>query len=332
MSALAGLPEAAFAIAPELRFLTDISEPRAPCGACPVAVPAAQLPANPHLFHEDARCCTYHPELPAWLAGRALRDPVSAPLIRARLQNPEGRRADGIAPPASTQVTRGQFGRRIEDRCPYWAGGELACGIWAHRTEVCRTWHCRYSDGDRSRMLWGDAKRLMRLIFDRLNDYCMQSGEPPGEDAGAEEHEAWYLACDALIEQAPLDLVAALRDGEIADAAERLTESIAALDLPLPPLLVVAISDVQRRSDGSARLCGHSPRDGVDVPPGIFLFLGRLDGQKLWRQALEEARADGLKIEESLVELLYRRTILRPPRSKTMEPGGQLTLNGVIIG
>jgi len=331
MSALAGLPDAVFAIAPELRQLDGLSEPRADCSACPLAVPAAQLEQQPHMFHSDARCCTYHPELPNWLAGRALRDPDAAPRLRARLQDPAGLTPESLAPRARSYVSRHDFGRELSLRCPYWAGGELACGAWAHRAEVCRTWHCRFSDGDRSRTAWADAKRLMHHTFARMSYYCTLSATPPPEGAAPERMEAWYLHCAQLIDDTPLDLIATLRDEAVAHAGQRLLSSLAALGQPLPDVLVAAIAHVGHQPDGTILLAGDTLRDTVTTPGDIFRFIGRLDGQTPWRDALAAAHGDGLQFSEADVEHLYRLNVLRPPRSKTLDPGAQLVVNGQVI-
>lgn len=316
MSALVGLPEAVFAIAPELRQLSEVSEPRSDCAACPVSVTAEQLAEQPHMFLREARCCTYHPTLPNWLAGRALRDPNAAPWVRARMQDPAGLTPENLTPHARSYVSAREFGRNVALRCPYWVGGDLACGTWKHRTEVCRTWHCRFSDGDRSRRVWDATRRLMRHVFDRLRDYCTHTGTPPLQGASASQLEMWYLRCAQLIDDTPLIHIAALRDEAVADAGARLLAALADLDQPPPNIVIAAIAHVDWRPDGTIRLASDTLRDSVIVPGDIFRFIGRLDGQTPWRQALTEAQQDGLQFSEADVVHLYRRNLLQPPSSQ----------------
>jgi hypothetical protein len=332
MSALAGLPEAVFAIAPELRQIEGLSEPRAVCSACPVSASGETFARQPHMFHADARCCTYHPTLENWLAGRALRHPVSATLIRKRLQQRDGLRVDAIAPHADASVSQKEFGRVLEKRCPYWVGGELACGIWHHRTEVCRTWHCRYSDGERTRNVWFSVKNLMCQVSAQLTAYCSRHSESPAAGASAEEIEAWYLSCADLVDEIPPDDLAALRDDQIAQTAAQLLDDLKQLDQPLPDVLGVAISSVVPMPGGTMRLANDTLRDAIDMPSNIFLFLGRLDGKMSWREALAAARADGLTISDEQVDALYRRDILRLPRTSPDTLGGQIVLNGQVLG
>lgn len=331
MSVLSGLPAAAFAIAPELRLLEGRSEPRAACTACPVSVPPEQLDDHPEHFRADARCCTYHPELLSWQLGRALRDPDSAALVSARLARGDAVSAKSIAAPPGTWVSRERFGRDLADRCPYWQGGALACGIWRHRTGVCRTWFCLVDDATRSLDVWGEARRLIRAVSRALARHCDEAGAPPADDAGAEALAAWYIRCAERVEALTDAQAAALRDEAVAHAASRLEAALGAVGMPVPDIVTASVKDIAHRPDGCIRLVGYRRQDPVVVPGLIFRFIGRLDGQTPWRDALAAARDDGLVLSDAAVEHLFRRGVLQPARSPDMTPGAQLVINDQVV-
>lgn len=322
MSVLVGLPEASFAIAPELRLLEGLQEPRSTCSSCPIAVPPEQLDANPRSYRDDARCCTYHPELLCWQVGRALQDPGSAGLVRARLETGECTSAAGIERP-NTWVNADLFGRRLRDRCPYWAGGELACGIWCHRTGVCRVWFCRVEDGDRSLRFWGEASRLIRLTAEALAIHCLEAGAPPAEGASPAALAEWFVRCAERVAALSPEQAAALRDDDIAATAERMEAALASLGGPVPDIVTASIREVAPLPGGRLRIVGYRHEDPVEVPGQIFLFIGRLDGQTRWQDAVAAARADGLALSDAGVELLYRRGVIDVPSV----PGAQVVIN-----
>jgi hypothetical protein len=325
-SALHNLPAAV------LDWLGDLdlpAEPRSDCAACPQACAAADLPAHPDRFHDDARCCTYHPALSAWMVGRILVDGgQGAALIAARMAERDGVSAAGIrADTAHTQrrIALGDagFGRAVEVRCPFWVGGELACGIWSHRDSVCRSWFCRSGDGPRSVAMWMRLKSLLRALEDHLRRLCEARGTPPPDDAPEAVLMDWYRQCAAVV----AELTAADLEGDAVLTALRaeVVTLRAALEQPTPPLLGAAIHGI-KPVPGGLSLTGYSCWDPVVVPAGIFRFLGRLTGEQSWRDALAAANAELEEpIPEALVEEMYRRGALQVLRGpEDLEVGGAI--------
>ena len=289
-------------------------EKRSDCAACPQACGAADLSQHPWRFHEETRCCTYHPALPNWLVGRILAaGGAGAALIRARLQDREGVHAEGIFASMerlNLQKRLGEagFGRSPEIRCPYWVGGELTCGIWENRNAVCRTWFCKTADGPRSTAMWRHLETLMRGLESRLQKLCMEQGTPPPADAPVEDLCDWYQQCAEVV--AGLT-VADLDDPQLVALRDEFPMLLEVLSQPLPPLLGAAISDM-RAVDGGIEMRGYSRWDQLVVPMGIFRLLGRLTGEMGWREALQLANSELPEpIPESLVEEMYRRGLLQ---------------------
>ena len=326
-SALHNLPAAVLA---RLDGLTLPDEPRADCDACPMACAPEALPENPRRFHEDARCCTYHPALANWMVGQILETGgPPADLIIARMADRDGVSADGICASRAhvdLRVSLGEqgFGRSISVRCPYWVGGELACGIWENRDAVCRSWFCKTEDGPRSVAVWTRLKSLLRAYEDQLRGICNARGEIPPDDASDAVLMDWYRQCARV--------VADLRPEEIADPGlDEVLESLVALQAelhqPLPPLLGAAIRDV-KPVEGGMEMRGYSRWDPVVVPKTIFQLLGRLTGEIPWKQALAEANAALPEpLPEALVEHMYRRGVLRPLAGpQDLEVGGSVRI------
>lgn len=329
-SALHNLPPAV------LKWLGDLDlpdEPRADCGACPMACSAEALPQHPRRFLDEARCCTYHPALPAWMVGQILEaGGQGEALIVARMADRDGVSAAGIRA-SSTHVQRrialgdDGFGRSAEVRCPYWVGGELACGIWNHRDAVCRSWFCKTEDGPRSVALWMRLKSLLRTLEDHLRHLCDARGTPPPDDAPTAVLLDWYRQCAGFIAELT---VADLDDeeGVLTEVRDTLAGLRGALNQPLPAVLGASIRDM-RPVEGGMEMQGYSRWDPVVVPRGIFRVLGRLTGELGWREALALANGELEEpLEEALIEEMYRRGALREiGGAEDLEVGGRVSVS-----
>src|SRR5690349_6644294 len=144
LSPFAGGPAVLAALAPELTD-TPAGEPRADCARCPLAAEHAPPPWS---FRADTRCCTYHPFLASFRAGAALgRGGDGAARVMALIADPAGMSALGIGPDAARAARQrdgGGFGNDLTLRCPFWVGGEHACGVWHDRPPTCRGWFCKH--------------------------------------------------------------------------------------------------------------------------------------------------------------------------------------------
>ncbi len=310
---LAGLPSALLALAGALEageVLPDglPEERRADCGACPMAAPPGAPPDRDRPFRHGLRCCTFHPRVPNFLLGAALdRGGVGEAGVMARLEDPDGVSAMGIEQGAAARehyeavVTRG-FGIDPGLLCPYWAGGELACGIWMDRAAACRSWHCRYQDGPRGRAVWQRAQGVLELAELLLAQRCVDAGGAPEEGAGAAVMAGWYQGCAARVAAMTREEALALREPLLEELEAALAGADAARRAPLPAVLTPAVKGFERRGE-RVRLRGDAGFDPVDAPMGVFALIARLDGRP-WREALAGANGE---LDEALPEALVAR-------------------------
>lgn len=316
------LPEVYCQLAAELVDTADWSEPDADCGDCVMLPARLGATAHPWAFASDARCCTYHPELPNFLCGRALtRGDPGAALVRARLRDPSGVGAWGIRPSEGYRKRRQnsveRFGRDVQMRCPYWVGGDLACGIWNERNAVCRTWFCRHRDGLFGAVRWTARRRLLAHIELRVADYLARVCDPPQNDADPAAWEAFYRRCASRADRLdPRDLDA-IADDQLTALRHRLSSGLQVLDSGLPEVVVPVIRGFEV-VDGRLWVHGYSRYDLVSLPPSSIYFFAELSGRRDWRSALRRVRAgqspgQSAAMTETLVRELYRIDILQSP-------------------
>lgn len=300
------MPDALRRLVPEVEAAWP-AEPRSSCGACP-------LLADPReRFSAETRCCTYHPRLWNWQAGRALRrEGPGSDKLRARIEAGSGVDATGVAPPAGWRERyfspRMAFGRDVSMRCPYWVGGTESCGIWRDRNATCRTWFCRHDDGPAGQRAWSALRAALDVAEGHLADRCLRELAPPRAPASAAVWASWFVACaahvDTLTEAAPPEA--------LADRRAVARDALAALGGPMPDRLIPAVRD-QDADDERLWLIGYSRYDPFPAPPGVVELLVRLDGQRTWREALAAAEAVVGPIGEDVVRGMWRAGLLGVP-------------------
>jgi hypothetical protein len=302
-------------------------EPLATCGDCALKPRPGSVERAP-VFPAAARCCTYHPRLPAFLVGRALRrGGEGAAKIRARLAEPDGVSAEGIRAPASHRAAAAEgagFGHEQRLTCPFWSAEApqgRGCTVHLDREAVCRTWHCRRDQGIRSHAAWMALKELLMCVEATLVDACVAGGEPPGQGAPPEVWEAWFVACADRVDGLGPGEVDRLRGERLDTLRARVAARLDERDAPMPEVVIPTLRSWVVRGDGIT-LTTWSAYDPVEAPPWIFELLSRLDGQRTWRvaAALTEA-AIGVPVGDALVARLYRRGALGPPEYVDVMPG-----------
>jgi hypothetical protein len=315
----AGLPAAFRELVPELDALDWAEESRATCERCAMVPETCGEPASsPWAFHPGTRCCTYFPMLANFLAGRALREGgVAAGLVMQRIVEGAGITALAIAPTEAwvtlyRQAMAERFGRDPSLLCPYWVGGERACGLWAHRSATCRTWFCKHDQGLGGAVEWSQVKQVLARAETLLARFCVDRGEPPGQGAAVQAWRDWYLWCAGRVDEAGGDEIRALADEVLIEQRSDLVQ-IKRIRPRVPPDVVVpAVSEMWPEARG-VRISGYSHYDTVLAPGSIFAFLSRLDGVRTWRQALAGASAAGAVIDEVVVHELYRVGAIEAP-------------------
>ena len=160
-------------------------EERSTCGACPLVIEGEAGVAYPFSMAREARCCTAQPNLANFLVGRT----GDAVVVRARLDNRDGISAWGIRAVAGydaefpTRAKHG-FGRDVGMRCPFWVGGDHACGVWLGRSARCRAFFCRHDRGLAGALSWSQAAGLGVAIEAAIATHFVATlGGAPADDA-----------------------------------------------------------------------------------------------------------------------------------------------------
>jgi Fe-S-cluster containining protein len=308
-------------VIPELENWRFGSESFATCSSCPMQPqPGQVLPEHRPVFTAKARCCTYHPDLPNFLAGRALkRGGVGAEKIRARLENPEVRYATGIVRPAEVaeqylEFGKTSFGNREDLTCPYWVSGKHNCSIYADRNAVCRTWHCKSVDGAKGHAAWTALRWLLLEVESELSKIAITT-EAPSRETSVETWVEWYIACAKRVEDLNAETLKTLRTPRLEQLIIEVARAVTVRDAHLPEVLAPSIATWFVEPDGVA-MTAWSGYDLVDAPSWIFELLSRMDGTKSWREAkFQTEAAIGTAISDDLIHTLHRRGLLSAPES-----------------
>ncbi len=166
-------------------------EEKATCSNCAMLPPVggSALEAN-HFFSPNAKCCTYMPALPNFLAGRILADKQDDMLrgresILARLQQIEAATPLWLDKSLTNDFKysnrRPYFGQLDDMVCPHYIDEEGGlCSIWRHRNAVCSTWYCKHTRGDVGLQFWTSLRDLFIAIESELAKWCaLELGIPP---------------------------------------------------------------------------------------------------------------------------------------------------------
>jgi hypothetical protein len=158
---------------PEFFDRPEVVETRATCDTCAMCDHGQTAPVEMDYFHPDAKCCTYHPNLPNYLVGAILAD-TSDELaegrkrIRDKIAARIGVTPQYVSAPRKYSVlyaaARGQgfFGRTLNMMCPYFDkenGGR--CTVWRYRESVCSTYFCKYTAGKPGWEFWDTVKSYL---------------------------------------------------------------------------------------------------------------------------------------------------------------------------
>lgn len=318
--ALAGLGPAEHALVPELAAIAWPEESAATCSDCVMASPHPDR----EVFLEEARCCTFFPRLVNFKVGRVLQaGGAGAAVMRGLLGAGASVMALGVQPGPEWMaqyfaVGPGGFGHTLALRCPYWVGGELACGVWSERNHVCRTWFCKHDEGQQGQDLWDGLRDVLGRADRVLADALVAGGEPPEDSEDPALWEAWFLGCAERLDG--LDTAGLADDPKLADLRQKLRDADAARGGALPDVLAPSLMKWEVRPEGGW-VYSYSPYDECPVPGDIWQLLSRLDGERTWQQAVAETRAAGFSADEPLIRALVRIGALEHRDPRHTEPG-----------
>ncbi len=294
---------------PVLREFAGATEAAADCSNCVMVPP--QVPADhPRAFNPDTRCCTYYPDLPNFLIGRALAGEGAQAMAAELLACGSRLSAWGIEQPQDVPNPTGErYGRDLSARCPYWVGGQHACAIWAERNGVCRTWFCRYDQGRAGRQRWYRLMLLLEWIETALANICVEAGQPPTGDVSEATWHQWFAWCADFVSTVGVDQIRGVYDDIIEGRVNDVREAVAARPVDLPDVVVPDITRATGTADGLA-LEGYSSFDWVDIPTGGLRLFTAMDGVRTWREAARTSDID-TGVAEAMVRELYRIDILK---------------------
>jgi hypothetical protein len=158
-------------------------EPLSTCHDCAMcAKPGVKYSPGFRPYRADVKCCSYHPELPNFLVGRALDDDGLMPEGRASLEARIAARAGvtplGLAPAPMYQLmyaraSQKAFGRTRTLICPHFVDRDGGlCGIWRHRNGVCATYFCRFDRGPVGAEFWSTLNGTLSQVERALSLWC----------------------------------------------------------------------------------------------------------------------------------------------------------------
>lgn len=160
-------------------------EEKATCASCAMCAPAGGAADGVTYFRPDAKCCTYHPVLPNYLAGAVLADErgdmaEGKRRIREKIAARTGVSPQWIAPSRKTDVLfraarQSAFGRSLTLLCPYFEREQHTCTVWRHRESVCTTYFCKHTRGADGQAFWQNLRWVMTWVEAALSGLAARS-------------------------------------------------------------------------------------------------------------------------------------------------------------
>ena len=166
-----------------------IDETRATCARCAMCDQGGDSAAGAQLetgfFQPDVKCCSYHPTLPNYLVGAALRDESPAQQegrarLRAKLAARVGVTPGWLAAPRKYLVLyeaarESSFGRSEALLCPYYVRDGGSCSIWPYRESICATFFCKHVAGASGHAFWRALRKYLSHVEAALSRYAVAS-------------------------------------------------------------------------------------------------------------------------------------------------------------
>jgi hypothetical protein len=312
-------------------------ESLADCARCPMC----RRPGEPRAlrgsyFRPDARCCTFYPSLPNYLAG-ALLEGRSAALregrgrLRRLLLDPGGADALAVGPPPGQGRRHARwsdrgFGRWHSLLCPYFRRGANDCSIWAYRNSVCSAYFCRPAGGIPGAEFWRAVQRYLGVVERALARHaagdpgrCADGGRPRlGRRGGrASPWEERYREAYEIVRRMDPRSVARVGGAEARQALE-------AVRLTLRRMLDRSLPERLRCNPAlSARRTRHGVH--LEVPGALAYLLATptwealrcFDGKREQEAVVRTVRRErGLELTREFLLAAYRAGILLSDRPR----------------
>jgi hypothetical protein len=319
---------------PELFDRPIIEETRATCARCAMCdhTGAAASDGDTGFFEPDVKCCSYHPTLPNYLVGAALRDTSPAQAtgrerLRAKIAARVGITPGWVAAPRKYLVLydaarESSFGRSESLLCPYYVRDGGSCSIWPYRESICATFFCKHVAGATGHAFWRALRRYLAHVEAALSRYAIASlGEgavepdlprmrltredledrpPTAADYASHwgawlgREEAFYIECAAVVEGVTQAEYARVVDD--AGGREMLAETTSLYDALTTPKLAPRLvrNPVLRAvpAEGGAFVTTYSRYDPLFVTQDLFDALGEFSADETTAEVLERLRRD----------------------------------------
>jgi hypothetical protein len=324
-------------------------ESNATCDDCAMCNPSGgSLTSDVGYYDRALKCCTFFPELPNFLAGRALAgDGPGAAALRALINHEGGTRGNAtlrsVEPDAKyaavyDQQRKAGFGRDPDLLCPYAVDRDAPagprCGIWQYRNSVCTTFFCKHVRGLTGFQFWQTLKGLLGALEWSLSWWAITqvldrpasaytAGTTRATEANAirlrpdawnlwpGSREAFYVACADRVEAlSPEDVI------QVAGMSARLhhlelLERFEALMSPRPPdRLRAAPFSILRQCGQRATIQALTCSEPMEAPVALLPVLQYFDG-KPTAEAIEAIRETArVRLDPKLVRRLFEFGIL----------------------
>ncbi len=294
-------------------------------------------------YNRETKCCTYFPELPNFLVGRAVAvDTPGGEALRRFIEDDGDSR--GLATLRSVRphekITtvyvhhRAEgFGQDPEMACPYAidGGGDVGrvCGIWKHRNSVCSTWFCKHTKGVTGFYFWRALQGWLDHLERAMSWWAIsQVLDTPaavlsaGEYRVNQRHEitlrddawshwpgsrsAFYEACADKVEGLSAAEVVRIAGVEAQLHLVEVGTRLTEVHATLPParLKVAPYSIIQQEETRTILQAHHWP-EALHVPNSLIPVLRYFDGSPT-ETTLERIRvATQIRLSPGLVRRLY---------------------------
>lgn len=331
-------------------------ERNATCHDCAMAAPDASCGGEDLGYYDRGlKCCTYFPDIPNFLAGRALaEDNPGADALRAFVTGADTRfqaTLHGIQPGPKLITLYDQhhkqgFGRDPDLLCPYAIDRDAPegprCGIWQQRNGVCSTFFCKHVKGLTGYQFWQTMRGLLGQLENALAwwailelidapDRVFSAGARRAGDRNAiliapdawrfwpGTREAFYRACAERVEALDPEEAVAIAGQEARLYRLELDRRAAELRATEPPSrLRAAPFNVLRQAGGRTTIQALTCAEPFEAPDALVPLLRYFDGGPT-PETIESIReATKIRLEPKLVRRLFDLGILeRLPEAGT---------------
>ncbi len=322
---------------------------------------AAPLDSGMGYYNRATKCCTYFPDLPNFLAGRAAdQDNPGGAALRSIIENENDTRGTAsmraVQPNAKWATVyahhhKDGFGRDPEMLCPYAIEKDSEtgplCGIWQQRNSVCSTWFCKHERGITGTRFWRAVQGFFASLEWGLSWWAIAEvleqpeavvsvGEPRVNDLNritlrrnAWEHWpgsrlAFYRACAARVESLSAQEAIAITGMDARLFHLELNSRFAELlSTAVPERMSTAPYNILSQDEHRSTLQALTCTEPLQAPTVLLPLLRYFDGRPT-EAVLASIREDTrIRLDPGLVRRLYDFGILEKNAAVRPNPDEQ---------